>query len=331
SEPFEISPGPPNAATFEPPPTTAVIDAALNPAVSVRVVDGDGFDVADGTLVEITLASGPAGAVLSGTTTRPTSDGLAVFDDLALDLAGEYTRQASVDGTAITATSTAFNVLDTGPASASFLSQPGDTPVGEVMAPPVAVEVLDGEGGPVADGTAVVLVLVEPGEATLSGSIANTIDGVALFEALSVSRPGHYQLRAEVSGLEPSAQPISETFEILPGPAASMIIEQQPTTTFAGQIITPPVTIRLLDEFGTTLPDDQIISLTGVSGPPGAEATGTLPRATVDGVAVFNDLVLEQPDSEYSLTFSHAELSVTSDDFAVLADRIFNDRFEAEE
>ncbi|TVR94074.1 MAG: hypothetical protein EA418_11085, partial [Wenzhouxiangellaceae bacterium] len=70
---------------------------------------------------------------------------------------------------------------------------------------------------------------------------------------------------------------------------------------------------------------------TGVSGPPGAEATGTLTRATVDGVAVFDDLVLEQPDSEYSLTFSHAELSVTSDDFAVLADRIFNDRFEAEE
>ena len=331
SEPFEIAPGPPASLEFEQAPSTAVIDEPITPAVSVRVVDADGFDVADGALVEIAIASGPGGAELAGTLIQATSDGLAVFPDLSLDLAGEYTLQASVDAGAITGTSATINVLDTNPASATFLSQPSDTPVGEIMTPAVAVEVLDGESGPVADGSAVVLVLVEPGEATLSGEVSTTSDGVAVFDALVVSRPGSYQLRAEVSGLDPGAQPVSNPFEVLPGPAANMLIEQQPTNTFAGQVITPAIRVRLVDEFDTPLPDGQAVTASIAGGPSGATISGTTTRTTVDGVAVFDDLILEQPGGEYSLTFSHAELSVTSDDFAILADRLFDDRFEVKD
>jgi hypothetical protein len=215
SDPFDILPGEPAAMSFAQQPTQTNAGASISPAVAVSVVDADGFAVADGTLVDIVVASGPGGAVLSGTTTRPTSDGLALFDDLSLDLSGEYSLQASVDAGAITTTSVPFNVLDTGPASATFLSQPSDTPVNEIMTPAVAVEVLDDKGGPVADGSAVVLVLVDPGEATMSGAVATTIDGVAVFDSLIISRPGGYQLRAEVSGLDPAEHPVSEPFEIL--------------------------------------------------------------------------------------------------------------------
>jgi hypothetical protein len=195
----------------------------------------------------------------------------------------------------------------------------------------VAVSVLDGEGGPVADGTPVVLVLVDPGEAELSGATETTVDGVALFESLSVSRPGIYQIRAEVSGLEPAAQPISEPFDILAGPAASIVIEQQPTDTPAGQFISPPVRVRLVDEFGATLPHGQSVTISFEFGPFGAELDGTLTRETVDGVAVFDDLTLEQPDPEYRLGIAHEDLFVLTDEFAVLADALFRDRFEQED
>ncbi|MGY6586892.1 MAG: MSCRAMM family protein [Wenzhouxiangella sp.] len=330
SEPFDIVAGPPASLEIEQQPSTTVINEFITPPVSVRVLDADGFDVADGISVHISLATGPDGAVLDGTLSQNTSNGLAVFSDLSLDRPGEYVLQANVDDV-ITTASLPFNVINTNPASAAFLSEPSTTVVGEVMMPPVAVEVLDGENGPVADGTAVVLVLVEPGEASIGGGVAATSDGVAVFDALVVSRPGSYQLRAEVSGLEPAAQPISEAFDILPGPAASMTIEQQPSTTYAGQVISPPITIRLLDEFGTPVSDGQVISLTDIAGPAGATVTGTLNRATVDGMAVFDDLVIEQPDSEYRLFFEHGHLTVESDDFAIVADRLFRDRFEAQE
>jgi hypothetical protein len=331
SDGFDIVAGDPATLSFEQQPTPSVIDEPISPPVSVRVLDDDGFNVADGTVVDLAIASGPSGAVLAGSTTQSTSDGLAVFGDLALDLAGEYVLQVSVDGGSVTETSVVFSVLDTGPDSAEFLAPPTDTPVGQIMSPPVAVSVLDGEGGPVADGTPVVLVLVDPGEATLSGAVETTVDGVALFESLSVNRPGIYQLRAEVSGLEPAAQPVSEPFEIMPGPAASIVIEQQPTDTPAGQFISPPVRVRLVDEFGATLPDGQSVSISFEFGPFGAELGGTLTRETLGGVAVFDDLTLEQPDPDYRLGIAHEDLFVLTDEFAVLADALFSDRFEQED
>ena len=331
SAPFDIAPGAPASLEFEQQPATVVIDETLSPAVSVRVLDADGFSVVDGTPVELSVASGPEGAVLSGTLTRNTASGLAVFDDLSLDAVGSYTLQASVNDGALVIFSTSFNVIDTGPASASFLSQPSDTPAGQPMSPAVAVEVLDSEAGPVADGSAVVLVLVDPGEASLTGAVATTVDGVAVFEALTVNRPGSYQLRAEVSGLDPAAAPVSEIFEIGPGPAASLVIEQQPSATFAGQVIAPAVRVRLVDEFGTTVPDGLEITITELTGTADATLTGTLTRTTVDGVATFNDLAIDQPGSDYALVFSHADLSETSATFAVFADRIFHDRFETED
>jgi adhesin/invasin len=46
------------------------------------------------------VATGPAGASLAGTTTRTVVGGIAAFDDLSLDKAGDYTLAASVGGLA---------------------------------------------------------------------------------------------------------------------------------------------------------------------------------------------------------------------------------------
>ena len=330
SEPFDILSGAADMLAFEQQPSTTVVDEVIAPAVSVRVTDADGFDVADGTEVELALASGRVGANLTGTLTRATSDGLAVFDDLSLDQAGAYTLQASISGTELTATSASFDVIDTGPASASFFSEPSDTAAGQAMSPAVAVEVLDGEGGPVADGSAVVLVLVAPGEATLSGGVATTSDGIAEFDSLVVNRPGSYQLRAEISGLDPAEQPVSATFEVVPGPAASIVVEQQPTDTLAGQVITPAIQVRLVDEFGNTLPDGQAITVSIASGPGAGTISGTLNQTTTDGVAMFDDLAINQAGSEYSLQFSHGEIETVSEYFAITSDRLFSDRFQAD-
>jgi hypothetical protein len=69
------------------------------PAVTVRVLDGGGQAVADGTPVTMSIAANPSGAgSLQGTRTRTTTGGTATFDNLSIDKPGGYRLTADVPG-----------------------------------------------------------------------------------------------------------------------------------------------------------------------------------------------------------------------------------------
>ena len=82
------------------------------PAVTVRVLDGAGNAVANGTSVVMTLTTDPVyTGMLHGTTTRTTAGGVATFNDLSIDAPGTYALTATADG-AGAATSDPFLVDD---------------------------------------------------------------------------------------------------------------------------------------------------------------------------------------------------------------------------
>jgi uncharacterized repeat protein (TIGR01451 family) len=78
-------------------PATGTIGEPLGSAVTVNVVDNANNTVTtDNTqIVTLSIASGPAGATLSGTTTATAVNGVATFSGLSLNLAGTYTLVAT--------------------------------------------------------------------------------------------------------------------------------------------------------------------------------------------------------------------------------------------
>ena len=145
-----VSPGERHLA-FSVQPSTTVAGQVMTPAVQVSVRDAADNTVTSGT-ANITLNLLGTVARLNGQTTRPVSNGVAVFSDLRITKSfGSYFLKAfasDVNG----ATSTEFAV-QSGPASAITIKY-GDaqlTPVGTLLARPPAVLVTDELGNPVPD------------------------------------------------------------------------------------------------------------------------------------------------------------------------------------
>src|SRR5207244_2627817 len=92
-------------------PTNATVGAALNPAVTVKILDAYGnLETGDNTDQVSLLLNNAAGATLSGTNPVTVSGGIATFSNLSINQAGTgYTLSAS-SGSLSGATSTAFNI-----------------------------------------------------------------------------------------------------------------------------------------------------------------------------------------------------------------------------
>ena len=78
-------------------PSNAVVGQPISPAIAVAVVDAKGNTITTNNtqLVTLSIASGPAGAKLLGTTTVRAVNGVADFTNLKLSLAGTYTLKAT--------------------------------------------------------------------------------------------------------------------------------------------------------------------------------------------------------------------------------------------
>jgi hypothetical protein len=88
---------PPAGVDIHGQPSNAVVGQPIGPAITVAVVDAKGNMVTTNNtqLVTLSIASGPAGAQLLGTTTVRAINGVADFTNLTLSLAGTYTLTAT--------------------------------------------------------------------------------------------------------------------------------------------------------------------------------------------------------------------------------------------
>jgi sugar lactone lactonase YvrE/Tol biopolymer transport system component len=107
---FTVVPAPAAALAFVQQPSNTVSSQAINPAVTVAVVDAFGNRVSsDGLTVTLGLAANPGGVTLGGTTTVTVAQGIATFDDLRIAQTGGYNLIAR-GGSLQSATSAPFTI-----------------------------------------------------------------------------------------------------------------------------------------------------------------------------------------------------------------------------
>ena len=110
---FTVSPGPAATLRFGVQPTATRATVAINPAVTVVMLDSLGNNAASAAnMVTLSISTNPAGSgVLSGTASKQAAAGVATFTDLSIDKPGYgYVLRASSQGL-VSAQSVAFAVL----------------------------------------------------------------------------------------------------------------------------------------------------------------------------------------------------------------------------
>lgn len=185
--------------------------------------------------------------------------------------------------------------------------EPKDTVAGTPIPSnsPLTVEVRDALGNlvPTATNAVTISIGTNPGAGTLSGTATkNAVGGIVTFTDLSINKSANgYTLISSSGSLTPDT---SATFSITPASATQIGFGQQPTTTIADQVISPPVTVRMRDVFGNNVPmagtqiDIALTSGTGV-------LAGTVTRFTdSSGAATFDDLRINTQGGGKRLTAS---------------------------
>jgi hypothetical protein len=320
---FTIAAGPATHLSFTVSPTTTSAGETMNPAVRVTALDGLG-NVATNFTGNVTVAIGtnPAGGTLSGTTTVAAVGGVAVFSTLRIDNVGaNYTLSATAAGVT-DAISAAFDVTPGSTELLVFTVQPAAAIAGDPITPAVVVTAHDALGNTVTSFTGNVTVELSVGTGTPGANLLGTrtvaaVAGVATFSTLSINRSGtSYTLFARASGLTGAT---SVPFDVAPGAVTQLAFTAPPTTTTAGETLTP-VQVAAQDSLGNTVPtftDD--VTLTIGTNPGGGTLAGTTTVPTVGGVATFSTLSIDKSGTGYRLLASSGSLTRTSSAFSITA------------
>ena len=300
SNAFTITAGAASTLTFTKQPTDTISGANISPAVVATLTDAKGNPVV-GATVALTKKSGPG--TLSGTLNQTTdASGNATFGNLSANLVGTYIVTATSGS--LTVDSSTFTLAAGAATTISFTTPPTSTTAGAPIAPPVAVQLLDAGGNPVA-GAAIALAL-SGGAGTLGGTPTQISDanGNATFSGLSVNKVGStYVLRATSGNATPVT---SSTFAITPGPGL-LSFTVQPSSTASDAPIAPPVVVQFLDGTGNPIVGASV----SLALPIGSAAilSGTSTQTTdANGNATFSSLTVNAVGI-YTLTATSGGLS----------------------
>ncbi len=175
-------------------PTTEYALQPIQPTIEIR--DAGGNRISSGTAgvsqVAVTIANGPAGATLTGTTTSNTVNGTATFGaGYQLGTSGQYTLQFTAGATMVQQN---FNIVRI--ESIGVVSFPTSVQINQTFT--ASVELLDGDGQRITAGigsTANVILSVQtgPNGGTLTQTVA-AVNGLADFSGLQLGVTGSYTL-----------------------------------------------------------------------------------------------------------------------------------------
>ncbi|HMK39620.1 MAG TPA: hypothetical protein VK569_09780, partial [Bacteroidota bacterium] len=305
----------PGKLAFVQQPASAAAGVPVSPPVTIQLKDSKGNNLAQsGVPILMTLSSGTG--TLNGTTTRTTdSTGLAIFADLSVTLIGPKKLTAS-SANVTPVTSGNFNITLGPPASIVIRTQPpSGATAGVPFNPPPVIQLLDAGGNLVTtDNSTAVTASRLAGAGTLQGTLtATAVNGVVTFANLSHNFAATITILFSSGALSPDT---SAAVLIVPAAAAQLTFLQQPTSTQAGAVITPPVAVALLDAFGNGVTNSGTpvtVTMTTGTGTLG----GTLTRSTVGGVSTFNDLQIDLAGSKILTATSGSLTAITSLPFTI--------------
>ena len=307
----------PNSLTFSQEPANGSTTNTLA-AVKVSVEKPNGsVSTSDTSNVTLTIASGPSGAALGGTTTVAASAGVATFSNLTLTTAGTYTLTAT-DGTDTTATSTSFTITVPAANKLTFSQEPGSTTTNTTLAA-VTVDIENSAGTLLSSDTSSVTLSIAAGPT--GGAIGGTttvaaVGGVATFNTLTFATAGMYELTA-ADGSDTTA--MSTSFQITAPAPNKVVFAVEPVSTTTSTTLAP-VKIDLENAAGTLLSSDtSSVTLAIATGPAGAAIGGTATVAAVGGIATFSNLSFATAGT-YTLTATDGtDTAATSTSFTISA------------
>ncbi len=321
-----VVPGSPAQLVFSQQPTNTVEDEVIDPAVTVRIEDSSGNLVNNDntTQVGIAIANNPSSGNLNGTTPVTASGGIATFNDLSIDAAGNgYTLEATSTGLS-SATSNSFNIAEPILEATQIRVETAADGSGTVVP---SQDVLSGNSITVyaiaRDAEDDFVSLVEAANWSLqnitggvvSGNLVNNSDGSATFTGGVI---GSATIRAASGSL---VQTESGTITVIPGSASQLSFDQQPTNTVEEQVIDPAVTVRVEDSAGNLISDDNSteVNIAIANNPSGGTLSGTTSVTVSGGVATFNDLSINNSGNGYTFEATATGLSTaTSSGFDIL-------------
>jgi hypothetical protein len=245
---------------------------------------------------------------------------VATFTTLTINRTGAgYTLVASATGVTST-TSAPFDITPGVATQLAFTVQPTTTAAGAGITPALQVTAQDAQGNTATafTGSVSLALLSNPWGGVLTGGGAVTaVAGVATFPGVSVNRTGYgYQLTAAAIGL---TNGISAAFEIKPGTPTELVFTEQPQGGIAGMALNPPIEVAARDAYGnlaTQFTGDVTVAL--ANNPNGGTLSGTMVRAAVGGIAIFDNLRLDREGPNYRLGASAPGLATgTSVAFAI--------------
>ncbi len=234
-------------------PTNGYVGLANAFTFTAEVEDANGNLVTtDTSTIKLKIDTGPGGA-LHGTLSAKAVGGIASFNNLLFSKVGTFTLTAA-DGALTTAQSAAITI-NAAPKVASlvFTQQPVGNPTGATITPAMTVNVLDQYGNLYTKSTSVSLKLLpDPTGAKATGKLTvKAVNGFATFSSISITKGGsNFVLQAKDAKFTVN----SSSFN-MGGPSAAhtLVFLQQPTDTTADSLMTPAVTVEVMDQYGAVL------------------------------------------------------------------------------
>jgi large repetitive protein len=279
-------------AAFAQKPSMVTAGTSFSAVVNVERPNGNTI-AKDDSDVRLTIAKGPAGAILGGMTTVLSTNGVATFADLLLNEAGIY-KLTAIDGN-LSTESTKITVNPAAPATLAFVEEPTDVTAGEKFSPRVSVSLTDAFGNLITDKNVKLSIASGPSGAVLEGTLKKpTVNGTATFGNINITEAGTYTLTAKHGTLTGTT---SNSFVVNPAAAATLAFVQQPTPAAVGVAIAPAITVDVDDEFGNLVTNDDsnvTLVIKPGTGPDGAILEGTATVAAQNGIATFSDVSLSE-------------------------------------
>ena len=290
---------------------------AVQPAVEIRDVSGNKVSTA-GVSITAALATGPAGATLTGGTVAQTAaGGTATFADLGITgPAGSYTIGFSSPGlNPVTSATIVVGGPPPGPATQlSITTQPSSSaPSGTAFAQQPVLQLRDASGNPVSQSGVTVTVAIASGGGTLGGTTSATTNasGVAGFTDLSITgAAGDRTLSFSSAGLTGATSGIISITAGGSSPATQLSISTQPSATAAsGTPFGTQPSVQLRDAQGAAVSQSGVpITASVASGP--ATLSGNLTVNTdANGRATFSGLTLSGTAGAHTLQFTSPGLT----------------------
>ena len=308
---FNITPAVAHQFAFGIQPTNTIAGQSIA-SVTVKVLDQYGNLVTSDTSgVTVAIGTNPGGGTLGGTASVNAVNGIATFSTLSINKTGTgYTLTAIDDGLTGT-TSNTFNITPAGANHLAIVTQPGTSVAGAAITPALTVWVLDQFGNLVTSDSSSVTAAIgtNPGGGTLSGTLTiSASGGIATFSTLSINKVGTgYTLSASDGGLISAT---SSNFNIIPAGATHLAFVVNPSNTVAGVVISPSVTVQLLDPFNNQATTSSATVTVAIgTNPGGGNLTGTVSVSTSGGVATFDSLSINKTGTGYTLSASSTGLT----------------------